>query len=163
MDNKAHLDKDTRIMFRVQQPAPHKRCKLDVPYHVARQLSREQQCNEYACALTDLNQLIQSKREVFEAGHNGLQAYRAQAIRSCLQMIVKNGCRLVDASHMAAESEGFAERWPGSPLVMGLGFTTRVAIIKDRAPYEDFFSAERPHYLCQTAVICSLEQMVHGS
>jgi hypothetical protein len=74
-----HMDKEamTLHMFRVQQRPLLKRRKLDVPYRVAHQLSQEQQRKEYACALSELDQLIQSKREVFEAGHNGLQAYRA--------------------------------------------------------------------------------------
>lgn len=44
----------------------------------------------------------------FAGGPNGLQAYRTHVIQSCLQMMVKNGRRLVPASSIAAESHGFS-------------------------------------------------------
>lgn len=42
-----------------------------------------------------------------------MQAYRARAIQSCLQMIVWNKRKMIDASQRAAESQGFSEKWGG--------------------------------------------------
>jgi hypothetical protein len=63
--------------------------------------------------LRDIEKLIMSKCTAFNAGGNGLQAYRAQAIRSCLRMVVNNGRMLMEASEHAAESQGFAPAWGG--------------------------------------------------
>ncbi|KAF9461189.1 hypothetical protein BDZ94DRAFT_1264200 [Collybia nuda] len=63
--------------------------------------------------LLAIEKLIRLKKTVFAAGHNGLQAYRARAIQSHLQMVVNNGCHAIEASEMAAESQGFARKWGG--------------------------------------------------
>jgi len=60
-----------------------------------------------------IDKLIASKKTHFEAGHNGLQAYQAQSIQSCLRMVVKKNRGLTDAAEQAAESHGFAAGWGG--------------------------------------------------
>ncbi|KAJ7271519.1 hypothetical protein C8J57DRAFT_1226108 [Mycena rebaudengoi] len=63
--------------------------------------------------LKDIEKLIASKRTKFDAGHNSLQAYRARAVQSLLQMGVNNKQKFIEASEMAAESQGFAAKWGG--------------------------------------------------
>lgn len=99
--------------FRVPDPPPLKRRKLDIPTRQAQQLSSEAKHKNLAKALVDIEKLIRSKRYAFAAGENGLQAYRARAIQSCLQMVVQNGRKLMDASERAAESQGFSAKWGG--------------------------------------------------
>lgn len=101
--------------FPIQPPPcpPHKRRKLDIPARRAQQLTLEAKQNSLEKALTDIEKLIRSRRDVFEAGRNGLQAYRARAIQSCLQMMIWNHRKFIDASERAAESQGFAVKWGG--------------------------------------------------
>jgi hypothetical protein len=54
-------------------------------------------------ALNDIKKLIQSKRQVFETGSNGLQSKRACATQIYLQMVVVNKRKGV-VSELAAES-----------------------------------------------------------
>ena len=60
-----------------------------------------------------IEKLIVSKRNVFQSGKNGLQAYCGREVQSCLQMVVNNNRGLIDALQHAAESQGFAEKWGG--------------------------------------------------
>ena len=99
--------------FRVHPPPPLKRRKLDVPTRTTCQMLCEGKQKEFEKALTDIEKLIASKRQVFEAGKNGLQAYRSRAIQSCLHMVINKLHGLIDASQRAAESQGFAEKWGG--------------------------------------------------
>ena len=46
-------------------------------------------------------------------GKEGLQAYRARAIKSHLQMVVRNGQKAIEASEIAAEAQGFSQKWGG--------------------------------------------------
>ncbi|KII87813.1 hypothetical protein PLICRDRAFT_176579 [Plicaturopsis crispa FD-325 SS-3] len=99
--------------FRIR-PAPRlKRRKLDTPARVARLRASEARATALAQGLSAIDKLIASKRDVFHAGRNSLQAYRARAIQSCLHMVVKNKRKLIDASERAAESQGFAQKWGG--------------------------------------------------
>ncbi|KIJ29910.1 hypothetical protein M422DRAFT_268576 [Sphaerobolus stellatus SS14] len=93
------------INFQVCAPPPLKCQKLDVPAREA--LLKQQE------AWVAIQKLITSKKDLFESGRNSLQEYRARAIESCLQMMVKNGRKLMDASERAAESLGFAKNWGG--------------------------------------------------
>ncbi|KAF9441498.1 hypothetical protein P691DRAFT_799457 [Macrolepiota fuliginosa MF-IS2] len=65
---------------------------------------------EYQTKLKDglavVEKLVVSKKTVFASGPNGLQAYWTCATQSCLCMMVKNGCRFMEASKIAAESHG---------------------------------------------------------
>jgi len=63
--------------------------------------------------LVAIEKLIESKKNVFVAGRNSLQAYRARAIQSHLHMVIHNGRKHTEASERAAESQGFAEKWGG--------------------------------------------------
>jgi hypothetical protein len=103
----------SNALFSTRAPPPLKRRKLDVPVRVDRQNAKKARETEFKKALTDIEKLIASKRDVFATGRNGLQAYRGRAVQSCLHMIVNNKRGLIDASQRAAESQGFAEKWGG--------------------------------------------------
>jgi len=49
-------------------------------------------------------------------GKRGLQACRTYAMECHLRLIVKNGRPFTDASEMAAESNGFAQKWGGRQI-----------------------------------------------
>ncbi|KIJ46075.1 hypothetical protein M422DRAFT_250504 [Sphaerobolus stellatus SS14] len=97
-------------------PPPQKRQKWVVPV-LEEKAKHAKECNEkHQKALEDIEKLIQSKKEVFAAGKNGLQAYRARAIQSCLWMMLRSSDKkrkFIDASQCAAESQGFAAEWEG--------------------------------------------------
>jgi hypothetical protein len=67
-------------------------------------------------ALADMEKLLKSKKTEFVAGPRGLQARRALAIQSHLKLVVSNNQLFVDASEMAAETHGFAQKWGGRQL-----------------------------------------------
>ncbi|KIJ24831.1 hypothetical protein M422DRAFT_274294 [Sphaerobolus stellatus SS14] len=85
------------INFQVCAPPPLKHQKLDVPACEARVKAKEVTVLKQQEAWVAIQKLIISKKDLFESGHNGLQEYRARAIESCLQMMVKNGRKLMDA------------------------------------------------------------------
>jgi hypothetical protein len=94
-----------------------KRRKLDVPVKTARLQEKAKRYDELADALTAIEKLIASnKTKIFAGGQNGLQAYHARAIQSCLQMVVRNKRNLIVASQQAAESQNFAETWGGQQV-----------------------------------------------
>jgi len=99
--------------FRVREPLPLKKRKLVVPIRVERKKVRDERQLQLTKALTDLEKLIKSKKELFHGGQAGLQAYRARAIKSYLHMVVHNRRKGIEASEMAAESQGFAAKWGG--------------------------------------------------
>ncbi|KIJ32265.1 hypothetical protein M422DRAFT_265927 [Sphaerobolus stellatus SS14] len=101
------------INFQVRAPPPLKHQKLDVPAREARVIAKEATVLKQQEAWVAIQKLITSKKDLFESGRNGLQEYRACAIESCLQMMVKNGRKLMDTSERAAESQGFAKNWGG--------------------------------------------------
>ena len=94
-------------------PPARKRQKLDVPARDARKKAREVRVKILQKSLLSIEKLIASKRTEFDAGQNGLQAYRTRSIQSCLHMVVNNHRNLIDASERAAESQGFAAKWGG--------------------------------------------------
>lgn len=102
-------------------PPPRKRQKLDVPARVVRQKAREAHVNILKKCLLDIEKLIASKRTEFDAGRNGLQAYRARSIQSCLHMVVNNRRSFIHASECAAESQGFAAKWGGRMVRQWVG------------------------------------------
>jgi transposase len=101
------------ISFGVRAPPQPKQRKLDVLAREAHKQAYDEQRQRMEKGLQDIEKLIASKRAVFGAGQNGLQAYRARAIQSCLHMVVKNGQGLIEASECAAKSQGFAPSWSG--------------------------------------------------
>jgi hypothetical protein len=103
----------TNMKTQAQQPPPLKRQRLQVPAHIARSQAQDERQKKMKQGLEDIEKLIQSKKDVFDAGHNGLQSYRACAIQSYLWMVVHNGKSTIEASQRAAESQGFAEKWGG--------------------------------------------------
>ncbi|KAJ7865737.1 hypothetical protein B0H14DRAFT_3442767 [Mycena olivaceomarginata] len=69
--------------------------------------------NILASALTEIDKLIASKKDVFHAGSSSLQSYRVRAIQSHLHMVVRNRKGWKPASETAAEAQGFATQWGG--------------------------------------------------
>jgi hypothetical protein len=100
-------------VFRVGYPPAPKRCRHDIPVRVARKNRKLEAQDELEKALKMIEKVIASKKEVFKAGQNGLQAYQACAIQSHLHMVVQNGRDHIEASERAAESQGFATKWGG--------------------------------------------------
>ncbi|KAF8168736.1 hypothetical protein BJ912DRAFT_913240 [Pholiota molesta] len=101
-------------LFPVTQPPALKRRRLEIPSHVARAEAKMKKEVELKAAKVAIEKLLASTDpRTFDAGHNGLQAYRAQAIQSYFWMVVDNGKDPVDASEQAAESQGFARKWGG--------------------------------------------------
>ncbi|KIJ39220.1 hypothetical protein M422DRAFT_258109 [Sphaerobolus stellatus SS14] len=99
-----------------QAPTVGKRRKLNVSVLEMRAKNREAHKLKQKRALEDIEQLIASKLDVFAAGKNSLQAYRARTIQSCLWMMLKGTekqCSFIDASRRAAESHKLSENWGG--------------------------------------------------
>ncbi|KAF9479683.1 hypothetical protein BDN70DRAFT_982834 [Pholiota conissans] len=113
MARPATAPKATTPHFRVTDPPPRKRRRHEIPVRVMKQLAREQREKEKEDGLIAIEKLVNSRRDVFEAGRNGLQASRARAILAYLQMVVKNHRARIDASERAAEANGFAAKWGG--------------------------------------------------
>ncbi|KAF8158589.1 hypothetical protein B0H34DRAFT_783015 [Crassisporium funariophilum] len=78
----------------VQEPPSCKQRRLEIPIL------------ELEKALIAINKLIESKKDVFVAGQNSLQAYQAQAIQLHLHMVVQNGRKHIEALQRAAKSQG---------------------------------------------------------
>ncbi|KAF8810713.1 hypothetical protein BYT27DRAFT_7209170 [Phlegmacium glaucopus] len=84
-----------------------KRTSLVVPAQVAHIQGRELRDKEFQEGLTAIEKLVKS------SGKESLQAHRARAILSHLQMVVKGKRRHIEASEIAAEAQGFARKWGG--------------------------------------------------
>jgi hypothetical protein len=102
--------------FPIQAPPPLKRRRLDVPVRVQIQRNRDERQEKLALVLKDIEKLISSKKDIFDAGQTGLQSYRAWAVQSYLNMVVCNKRNGITASRIAAEGQGFAPNW-GSRMV----------------------------------------------
>ncbi|KAJ3553136.1 hypothetical protein NP233_g12718 [Leucocoprinus birnbaumii] len=90
-------------------PVPaRKRQKLAVPAREARRQVRDEKQAKLQSGYDDVEKLIESKRTVFPGGTHGLQATRARAIHSCLNIMLKNGRGFVRASEIASEGQGFS-------------------------------------------------------
>jgi hypothetical protein len=63
--------------------------------------------------LKDLKKLLKSKKTLFVAGPNGLQAQRVAAMETHLRLVIANGCSSIDALECVAKSRGFAAKWGG--------------------------------------------------
>ncbi len=84
--------------FCVQNPPPPiKQWHHNIPIHFAWKRQRLEVEHNLQQALITIEKAIASKKKVFEAGRNGLQEYRAQAIQSHLHMVVNNGRKHIDA------------------------------------------------------------------
>jgi hypothetical protein len=75
--------------------------------------ARESRQTALQKGLQAIEKLIKSKETKFSAGGSGMQAYRANAIQSHLRMVLNNGHKAIEASEIAAESQGFARKWGG--------------------------------------------------
>ena len=64
-------------------------------------------------ALKDIKSVISSKTYNFEAGKNGLQAYRARAIQACLHVMVNQNMGAIEASQATAVGAMMARGWGG--------------------------------------------------
>jgi hypothetical protein len=94
---------------------PAKRICTDlvIPACVVREKAQEACQTALQKGLQAIKKLIKSKKTKFSAGRSRIQAYRANAIQSHLQMVLNNGCKAIEASEIAAESQGFAQKWGG--------------------------------------------------
>lgn len=97
----------------VNMGVQNKQHRLDVPYWDQRKRKQEATAKEGLKALVDLEKLMKSKKIEFVGGIRGLQARQTNAIESHLRLVIKNGHPFMDASEMAAESNGFAPKWRG--------------------------------------------------
>ncbi|KAH9913736.1 uncharacterized protein B0H18DRAFT_1087984 [Fomitopsis serialis] len=102
--------------FKVRPPPPLKQQRLLVPARRARDERQAAEKKECKVVLKAIRKLLKSKHELLEAGTNGLQSYCARAIQACLKMNVERGRKLISASEIAAEGNGFSGQW-GSRLV----------------------------------------------
>jgi hypothetical protein len=87
---------------------PLKRHRHEIPIREQRRRRQKERAMELKIALDDMKKLIRSKKTVFAGIPNGLQAYRAQSMKSFLLMVVQNRQKKVEALQQAAESHGFA-------------------------------------------------------
>jgi hypothetical protein len=90
-----------------------KRKMLEVPAQEALRIAHENRMAEFKKGLDNLKKHIKSRKTIFEAGDNGLQAMRARAIQSYLHLIVRKGHKKIKASEMSALTSGFAARTGG--------------------------------------------------
>jgi hypothetical protein len=104
--------------FKIRDPPPSKQQRFKVPAHVARKQAQEARLHELKTALVAIEKLIASKKEVFKAGQNGLQSYRARAIQSYLHMVVRNKRKGI-CTELGRET--------GSTMGEGVGKFTQVA------------------------------------
>src|SRR5882762_564391 len=86
---------------------------LEVPAREVLRIARENRMAEFKQGLDDLEKHIKSRKTLFEAGDNGLQATRARAIQSYMHLIVRKGHKKIKASEMSALTSGFAARTGG--------------------------------------------------
>jgi len=93
-------------------------------------------------ALNDIEKLIWSKTDFFDAGQHGLQAYRVRAIQSYLWMVMHNKKGHIEASQRAAESQGFAEKWGGRMVRCWVRkwVTVRELLVSSRGHHAKTFS-----------------------
>ncbi|KIJ56099.1 hypothetical protein M422DRAFT_239303 [Sphaerobolus stellatus SS14] len=63
------------VNFQVRAPSPLKHQRLEVPAREARVKAREAVISQRREAWAAIKKLIASKKDVFEAGRNGLQSY----------------------------------------------------------------------------------------
>ncbi|KAJ7301858.1 hypothetical protein DFH08DRAFT_723814 [Mycena albidolilacea] len=98
------------------QPVPAlRRTKLVIPQAERRRIATAQaataRANILVSALTEIDKLIASKKDVFHAGSSSLRSYCVRAIQSHLHMVVRNWEGWKPASETAAEAQGFATQW----------------------------------------------------
>ena len=97
---------------------PLQRIRHDTPVRQRRAQVKEERANKKADALASLQALLHSKKTEFQGGNIGLQSYRVRAMESHLQMVVNRGRGSMEASRIAAESQGFSPDW-GARLLRG--------------------------------------------
>ncbi|KAI0754668.1 hypothetical protein C8Q80DRAFT_1298111 [Daedaleopsis nitida] len=93
-----------------------KRQRIDLSVREVQELARKAIHDKRCAALHDIKKCIVSKQAKFDGGDHGLQARRAQAIESCLHLVVARKETLTVASVTAAEAHGFSPAW-GAHLV----------------------------------------------
>src|SRR6202044_2615464 len=81
---------------------------LEVPARDAHRIAHESRVAKSKKGLDNLEKHIKSRKMVFEAGDNGLQATQARAIQSYLHLSVRKGFKKIEASEMLALTSGFA-------------------------------------------------------
>jgi hypothetical protein len=106
--NDIEEEKKTEEEPGLEVPQGKRRKMLEVPAREALQIARESRVTKFKKGLDNLKKCIKSRKTIFEAGDNGLQAMRARAIQSYLHLIVRKGHKKVEASEMSALTLGFA-------------------------------------------------------
>lgn len=117
-DSDGVLTQADRVQTGLRVPAvqPLKRRKLEVPVLVQREKKQKERERILREAFADLNKVNKSTKTKFVGGANGLQARRARAMASHLQLVTKNDRTFTVAADIAAESHGFARKWGGRQL-----------------------------------------------
>ena len=80
------------------------------------QIRQQEEAEEMAQALADLEKLLKLRKTKFVGGNQGLQAQCAQAIVSHLKMVLQNGRKWADAAEHSAETLGFTAKWGSHQL-----------------------------------------------
>ena len=96
-------------------PQKHTRTTLTIPARVARKEVKHLRFKELQKGLVAIEKEVRSRKVKWARrdGKEGLQAYHARAIQSHLQMVVRNGRKAIEASEIAAEAQGFSQKWGG--------------------------------------------------
>lgn len=82
--------------------------KLDIPAREARRQKKTNRRKDLARALKSIDKKIKSRKTQWNGGEHGLEAMRARAIRSYLQLVLK-GMNGLPASEIAAQSSNLAK------------------------------------------------------
>ena len=90
--------------------------KCDVLKHLIRQQARGLVQQAQETALTDIQKVLNFRKDILLSGPNGLQAYWAQAIQACLYLMTREGKGMMAASEVAAQANLFSGKW-GARLV----------------------------------------------
>lgn len=85
---------------------------LEIPAWEARRQKKLSCCKDLERALKSIDGRITSQKTKWDGGEHGLEATRAQAIRSYLQLVLK-GSKGIEASEIAAQSHNFSKVYGG--------------------------------------------------
>jgi hypothetical protein len=96
-------------------PWKRTRTPLAIPARVTHKAARELRFQKLQEGLVAIEKEVRSRKMKWKGrdGKEGLQAYCARAIQSHLQMVVRSGWKAIKASEIAAEAQGFSQKWGG--------------------------------------------------
>ena len=90
LDSLSQLGPLLNLLNTPESPLPKQR-KLDISAQESQKQKYDESRQQAETGLCDIEKLIALNCTAFDGGVNGLQAYQAQAIQSCLHMVVNNG------------------------------------------------------------------------